>query len=79
MNGVCSKIWLEKRYDGGDEHGMLRQAQHNAYPPAFPSFAFAQDDGEGGGRVIGFTAFQVNVSLKEGFGFSPLGDTVPEA
>src|SRR3970282_2202519 len=27
---------------GGDEQGMLRQAQHNAYPPALPTLRQAQ-------------------------------------
>lgn len=32
------RLAQREREWGGDEYGMLRQAQHNAYPPALPKW-----------------------------------------
>ncbi len=45
-----------------------RRAWDATYPPPFPN-------GKGARCVMGLLNFQSNVSLEEGFGFSPLGET----
>ena len=75
--------WERER--GGDEDGMLRQAQHNAYPPArfdklsaaLPTLRQAQGKhGKGVGRVMAVVIFHTKATFDSGgFGLSPLGET----